>query len=62
MQVKGGRQSPQYPGVSAGPRLMLCYGPAMSAVETARLLLRRWQDADLEPLVTLFADPRWRDS
>ncbi len=48
----------QYPGVSAGPRLMLCYGPAMSEVETARLLLRRWQDDDLEPLVTLFGDPR----
>jgi RimJ/RimL family protein N-acetyltransferase len=37
---------------------MLCYGPAMSEVETARLLLRRWQDDDLEPLVTLFGDPR----
>jgi hypothetical protein len=35
----------------------------MSAVETARLLLRRWQDADLEPLVTLFSVIRgWRDS
>jgi RimJ/RimL family protein N-acetyltransferase len=37
---------------------MLCYGPAMSEVETARLLLRRWQDDDLERLVVLFADPR----
>jgi RimJ/RimL family protein N-acetyltransferase len=41
---------------------MLCYGRAMSEVETARLLLRRWQDDDLERLVTLFADPRWRGS
>jgi RimJ/RimL family protein N-acetyltransferase len=30
----------------------------MSEVETARLLLRRWQDDDLERLVALFADPR----
>jgi RimJ/RimL family protein N-acetyltransferase len=30
----------------------------MSEVETARLRLRRWQDDDLERLVTLFADRR----
>jgi RimJ/RimL family protein N-acetyltransferase len=30
----------------------------MSEVETARLLLRRWQDADLERLVDLHGDPR----
>jgi RimJ/RimL family protein N-acetyltransferase len=37
---------------------MVCYGPAMSEVETARLLLRRRQDDDLERLVVLHADPR----
>ena len=30
----------------------------MSEVETARLLLRRWQDDDLERLVALYGDPR----
>ena len=30
----------------------------MSDVETARLLLRRWQDDDLERLVALYGDPR----
>jgi [ribosomal protein S5]-alanine N-acetyltransferase len=30
----------------------------MSAVETARLLLRGWHDDDLERLVALYADPR----
>jgi RimJ/RimL family protein N-acetyltransferase len=30
----------------------------MSEVETARLLLRRWQDEDLERLVALYDDSR----
>ena len=30
----------------------------MSEAETARLLLRRWQDDDLERLVALYGDPR----
>ena len=30
----------------------------MGQVETARLLLRPWRDADLERLVALYADPR----
>jgi RimJ/RimL family protein N-acetyltransferase len=30
----------------------------MTEVETARLLLRRWQDDDLEPIVALYADPQ----
>ena len=30
----------------------------MSEVETARLLLRQWQDEDLERLVALYGDPR----
>jgi ribosomal-protein-alanine N-acetyltransferase len=30
----------------------------MSEVETARLLLRHWQDDDLEQLVALYGDPR----
>ena len=30
----------------------------MGEVETARLLLRRWQTGDLERLVALYADPR----
>jgi RimJ/RimL family protein N-acetyltransferase len=30
----------------------------MSVVETARLLLRPWQDDDLERLVALYGDPR----
>jgi RimJ/RimL family protein N-acetyltransferase len=30
----------------------------MREVETARLLLRRWQDDDLERLVALYADPQ----
>jgi RimJ/RimL family protein N-acetyltransferase len=29
----------------------------MTEVETARLLLRRWQDDDLERMVALYADP-----
>jgi RimJ/RimL family protein N-acetyltransferase len=41
-----------------GASLPICYGPAMSAVETARLLLRPWQDDDLERLVALYGDPR----
>jgi RimJ/RimL family protein N-acetyltransferase len=36
----------------------VCYGPAMTEVETARLLLRRWQDDDLERLVALYGNPR----
>lgn len=36
----------------------VCYGSAMTEVETERLLLRRWQDDDLERLVGLYADPR----
>ena len=30
----------------------------MTDVKTARLLLRRWQDGDLERLVALCGDPR----
>jgi RimJ/RimL family protein N-acetyltransferase len=30
----------------------------MREVETARLLLRRWEDDDLERLVALYADPQ----
>lgn len=30
----------------------------MDEVKTARLLLRRWQDDDLERLVALYGDPR----
>ena len=41
-----------------GASLPICYGPAMSAIETARLLLRPWQDDDLERLVALYGDPR----
>ena len=41
-----------------GASLPICYGPAMSEVETARLLLRRWQDDDLERLVSLYSDQR----
>jgi RimJ/RimL family protein N-acetyltransferase len=44
--------------VPAGASLPVCYGPAMGEVETARLLLRRWQDDDLERLVALHSDPR----
>jgi RimJ/RimL family protein N-acetyltransferase len=35
----------------------LCYGPAVVDFQTARLLLRRWFDDDLERLVALFSDP-----
>jgi RimJ/RimL family protein N-acetyltransferase len=41
-----------------GASLPICYGPAMTAIETARLLLRPWQDDDLERLVALYGDPR----
>ena len=41
-----------------GRRLVPCYGAPMSAVETARLLLRHWQDNDLERLVALYGNPR----
>jgi RimJ/RimL family protein N-acetyltransferase len=41
-----------------GASLPICFGPAMNATETARLLLRRWQDDDLERLVALYADPQ----
>ena len=41
-----------------GASLPICYGPAMSAIETARLLLRPWQDDDLERLVALYGDPQ----
>jgi RimJ/RimL family protein N-acetyltransferase len=41
-----------------GGSLPICYGPAMSEVETARLLLRRWQEDDLERLVALYSDQR----
>jgi RimJ/RimL family protein N-acetyltransferase len=41
-----------------GASLPICYGPAMSEVETARLLLRRWQEDDLERLVALYSDQR----
>jgi [ribosomal protein S5]-alanine N-acetyltransferase len=34
------------------------YGLWVGEVETARLLLRRWQTGDLERLVALYADPR----
>jgi hypothetical protein len=34
----------------------------MSEVETARLLLRRWQDDDLERLVACTAIRAWRGS
>ena len=42
----------------AGASLPICYGPAMTQIETDRLLLRRWQDDDLERLVALYGDPR----
>jgi hypothetical protein len=35
--------------------MSIWYGPAMAEVETARLLLRRWQEDDLERLVALHA-------
>jgi len=46
-----------------GASLPICYGPAMSAIETARLLLRPWHDDDLERLVALYSNPQgWRGS
>ena len=32
----------------------------MVELQTARLLLRRWHDDDLERLVALFSDREWR--
>ena len=42
----------------AGASLPICYGPAMTQIETDRLLLRRWQQDDVERLVALYGDPR----
>ena len=42
----------------AGASLPICYGPAMTQIETDRLLLRPWQNDDVERLVALYGDPR----
>lgn len=41
---------------SAGA-MAVCYGPGMSEVETARLLLRPWQPEDLAEFTRLLTDP-----